>query len=227
MDWGLVLLMVAIRASMFLTPGPDSILVVSRAVSQGLRYAIATTLGVVSAGLVFVPAIAFGLDFTNQLSPTIWMGIRAAGALYLIYIGVRLMRAAFQSCRDRKDVDLPTLPIGNEPISVPYLQGLATNLGNPKMIVVLTSFLPQFVSLELGNISVQILILGFFMYLNGFICLIALSMMAVFAQKKLRERNAFGTNLWLPNAVSGGAMLGVGLWMLIAPAKYAMAQISR
>ncbi|MEM6496742.1 MAG: LysE family transporter, partial [Pseudomonadota bacterium] len=69
MDWNLIIVMVGIHALMFLTPGPDSIVVVSRATSQGMRHAIAAILGVISAGLFFVPAIAFGMDVVNALSP--------------------------------------------------------------------------------------------------------------------------------------------------------------
>ncbi|MCK0097412.1 hypothetical protein MWU60_17680 [Yoonia sp. F2084L] len=41
---------------------------------------------------------------------------------------------------------------------------------DPKVIVLLTSFLPQFVAVEMGNISTQTFVLGFLMYLNGLIC---------------------------------------------------------
>lgn len=97
MDWNLVAVMVGIHALMFLTPGPDSIVVVSRATSQGMKHAFAAILGVISAGFFFVPAIAFGMDFINALSPAIWMAVRAAGALYLIYIGYKMLRTSIAS----------------------------------------------------------------------------------------------------------------------------------
>lgn len=57
MDWNLVLIMVGIHALLFLTPGADSIVVVTRAASQGMQHAFASILGVISAGFVFVPAM--------------------------------------------------------------------------------------------------------------------------------------------------------------------------
>ena len=220
MDWNLVLLMVGIHALMFLTPGPDSIVVVSRATSQGIRHALAAILGVVSAGIVFVPAIAFGMDFVNTLYPAIWMTVRAAGAAYLIYVGYKILRASFAARRNTDHaVDAHFAPRG-EPLLAAYMQGLLTNLGNPKMIVLLTSFLPQFVAVEMGNISTQILILGFFMYLNGLVCFTAIALCAITVKKQIVKR--FGSSelsFWGGN-LAGGTMLGVGAWMMMAPVRF-------
>ncbi|OJJ11508.1 hypothetical protein BKI51_07130 [Alphaproteobacteria bacterium AO1-B] len=222
MDWNLVAVMVGIHALMFLTPGPDSLVVVSRATSQGMKHAFAAILGVVSAGLFFVPGIAFGMDFVNSLSPAVWMAVRAAGALYLIYIGYKMLRASFASrAMDHNTRDTRNLR-SEEPLLATYLQGLLTNLGNPKMIVLLTSFLPQFVAVDLGNVSTQILVLGFFMYLNGFVCFSLIALCAVTIKKQIVSR--FGSEIlsfWGGN-LAGGTMLGVGAWMLVAPLKYVM-----
>lgn len=220
MDWNLVLLMVGIHALMFLTPGPDSIVVVSRATSQGMRHAFAAIVGVISAGLVLVPAIAFGLDFVNSLSPVIWMAVRIAGAIYLIYIGYKMLLAAFALRRDHASgTDTAPLP-SDEPLLAAYIQGLLTTLGNPKIIVLLTSFLPQFVAVELGNISTQTLVLGFFMYLNGFVCLTVLALGANTIKTQIVRRFGSKTlSLWGGN-LAGGTMLGVGAWMLISPVRF-------
>ncbi|GFE52447.1 lysine transporter LysE [Roseobacter cerasinus] len=220
MDWNLVAVMVGIHALMFLTPGPDSIVVVSRATSQGMKHAFTAILGVISAGLFFVPSIAFGMEFVNSLSPVIWMAVRAAGALYLIYIGYKMLRASLASRADENPVsDISDLR-SEEPLYAAYIQGLLTNLGNPKMVVLLTSFLPQFVAVELGNVSGQILVLGLFMYLNGFVCFSLIALVAVTIKKQIVNR--FGSrslSFWGGN-LAGGTMLGVGLWMLGAPVRF-------
>lgn len=222
MDWSLVLLMVGIHALMFLTPGPDSIVVVSRAASQGFRHAFAAILGVISAGLFFVPAIAFGMDFVNALSPAIWMAVRAAGALYLMYVGYRMLCAALAK-RGGVDRGAETAPQpSQEPLAAAFLQGLLTNLGNPKMLVLLTSFLPQFVAADLGNISSQILMLGFFMYLNGLVCFTAIALGAVAVKKRIVTHFGSKKLAFWGGALAGGTMLGVGAWMLLAPIRFAL-----
>jgi len=223
MDWNLVLLMVGIHALMFLTPGPDSIVVVSRALSQGLRHAFAAILGVVSAGLFFVPAIAFGLDFVNSLSPAIWMAIRAAGAAYLAYVGFKMLRAALQHRKLADDPREATRQRTDEPLFGAFMQGLLTNLGNPKMLVLMTSFLPQFVAEDKGNISMQILVLGGFMYLNGLICFAAIALSAVALKKRVVERFGSGMLAFWGSLTAGGTMLCVGVWMMLAPARFFLA----
>lgn len=220
MDWSLVAVMIGIHALMFLTPGPDSIVVVSRATSQGIKHAFAAILGIISAGLFFVPSIAFGMEFVNSLSPAIWMAVRAAGALYLIYIGYKMLHASVASRAGENHIGDASQLRSEEPLYAAYIKVLLTNLGNPKMVVLLTSFLPQFVAVELGNVSGQILVLGLFMYLNGFVCFSLIALVAVTIKTQIVNR--FGSrslSVWGGN-LAGGTMLGVGLWMLAAPMKF-------
>lgn len=226
MDWNLVFAMLGIHALMFLTPGPDSIVVISRATSQSLRHSFAAVLGIVSAGFVYVPAIAFGMDFVNELSPAIWMAIKATGALYLMYVGYKILLHSYKLHKARAHAseteDLRT----EEPLYAAFIQGFLTNLGNPKMIVLLTAFLPQFVAVELGYISTQILVLGCLMYLNGLICLSLIAWVAVYIQKRISSR--FGSknlSYWGAN-VAGAAMVAVGIWLVFAPAKFVFKRIT-
>ncbi|MEL6413955.1 MAG: hypothetical protein AAFQ15_03325, partial [Pseudomonadota bacterium] len=96
-------------------------------------------------------------------------------------------------------------------------QGLLTNLGNPKMLVLLTSFLPQFVAAELGSISTQILVLGALMYFNGLVCFTGLALASICLKARVMRR--FGSNYlsFLGANLAGGTMVCVGAWLLIAP----------
>ena len=74
------------------------------------------------------------------------MVVRATGAFYLIYIGYMMLRVSFASRAVGDHIsDIRNLQ-SEEPPYAAYLQGLLTNLGNPTMIVLLTSFFPQFVA---------------------------------------------------------------------------------
>jgi len=220
MDWSLVAIMVGIHAMMFLTPGPDSIIVVSRATAQGMKHAFAASLGVVSAGVILVPGIAFGMDFINTLSPAVWMLVRAAGAAYLIYVGAKILVATIRDRRARDQTGVSSEIARDEPLFAAYVQGLLTNLGNPKMIVLLTSFLPQFVAVEMGNVSVQILILGAIMYTNGLICFSILALSAIALKRQVVRRWGSQNLSFAGGNVAGTTMVGLGVWMLIAPVQY-------
>lgn len=219
-DWHLVIAMMGIHALMFLSPGPDSIIIVARAVAQGFQHAFAAILGVVAAGCVLVLAVAFGLDVINTLSPAVWMGVRALGAAYLIYVGLTMVRAALVS-RSGADNDTPQeLAPDTEPYIAAFLQGLLTNLGNPKMLVLLTSFLPQFVAPQGGDISIQILILGLFMYLNGLICFSLLAALSIAAKGVLVGEKASSLASIYGHGFAGATMLSLGAWMIYAPTQF-------
>ena len=220
MDLNLVIVMLGIHALMFLSPGPDSIIIVSRALSQGFRHALAATLGVVAAGLVLVPSVAFGLDWVSTLSPAVWMAVRALGALYLVYLGISMLRGM----RADATREGPASPNAPEPLAEPYqaafLQGILTNLGNPKMFALLTSFLPQFVAPEVGEISTQILILGLLMYLNGLVYFSLLALLSIAIKGLLTKGRKMQTLSRYGNGFAGATMLSLGAWMLFAPVRF-------
>ena len=71
-------------------PGPDTILVATRGMAQGLRIALATVFGMtVLAGLVQLPVLAFGLGEIARSHPAIFDVIRLMGAAYLVWLGLR------------------------------------------------------------------------------------------------------------------------------------------
>lgn len=219
MDVNLVMVMLGIHALMFLSPGPDSIIIVSRALSQGFRHAFSAILGVVAAGVILVPAIAFGLEWVNTLSPAVWMAIRALGALYLVYLGLSTLRSIKTTVPD-VSAALSNTP---EPYRAAFLQGFLTNLGNPKMLALLTSFLPQFVAPELGDVSTQILILGMLMYLKGLVCFSLLALISI-AIKELLVRGHKAQSLSrYGHGLAGATMQGLGAWMLFAPVRFLLA----
>ena len=85
----LFLLFLAADAALKLTPGPDMALTLSRGMTQGFRPAFLSVLGNVAAGFVQVPAVVLGLASVLQASPRLFLGVKAAGGLYLAYLGIK------------------------------------------------------------------------------------------------------------------------------------------
>jgi threonine/homoserine/homoserine lactone efflux protein len=79
--------------------------------------------------------------------------VRVAGAIYLLYLGI-------QSIRGRGGLRAGEKTPAQAQAGRTYLQGLLTNLGNPKMITFTIAFLPQFVDPRLGHVWAQFLVLG-------------------------------------------------------------------
>src|SRR3954468_21943461 len=128
------------------TPGPDTLYIVGRSVAQGRRAGAVSALGISSGCLVHTVAAAVGLSALLASSAAAFTIVRYAGAVYLIYLGVRLVCGR----DDRKRGSHP--PAVAAPASrttgaawAVYRQGLLTNLLNPKVALFFLAFLPQFV----------------------------------------------------------------------------------
>lgn len=133
-------------------PGPAVLYVVSRSIDQGRRAGLASVLGITSGTVVHVTMATVGLSSLILASRVAFDAVRYVGAAYLVYLGVRrlLTRRADDEVADRAPRTRRDL----------YTQGLVVNLLNPKTIVFVFAFVPQFVDVDDGHVSLQILLFG-------------------------------------------------------------------
>lgn len=135
-----------------LTPGQDMILVMSRSIAQGRGAGIITALGV-SIGLLGHTALTtFGLGALLLASEMLFNIIKFIGAGYLIYLGIKLLRSTNSTI---KTDDLPIISYKKM-----FIQGVISNITNPKITIFYFSYLPQFVVPNGGNPTLQLFILG-------------------------------------------------------------------
>jgi len=132
------LLLVAGAALIFaLVPGPAVVFIVTRSVDQSRRAGMASGLGVACGNQALVVAAAFGLSALLATSEIAYDVVRFAGAAYLVYLGVQSLRSVR---RGEERLEAP------KPVGSPFRQGLVTNLLNPKLAVLFTTLLPQFIA---------------------------------------------------------------------------------
>ncbi|KXV15764.1 lysine transporter LysE [Caballeronia megalochromosomata] len=189
------------------TPGPDTAYIVGRSVAQGRGAGIVSALGISAGCIVHTLACAFGLTAILAASATAFTVIKMAGAIYLIYLGVRLIFAKHD------DADAARQAQANEkaaPKSLHQLfaQGFVTNVLNPKVVLFFVSFFPQFVAADSQHKTLAFLTLGIVFIAmstvwNSFVAWIAGSVTARFAGKS-------GVKKWLDRGV-GGAFVGLGI----------------
>lgn len=145
------------------TPGPDMLLVMGRGIGQGRRIAFLTAAGAtLLAGLVQLPLLALGIASLLQASPLAFELLRWAGAAYLIWLGAKLL---FQSGKGLNDLS------ARAPVSdyIALRDGMISNLLNPKVLVFMLAFLPQFVDAEgAWSVTAQLIALGTMQKLSGF-----------------------------------------------------------
>jgi threonine/homoserine/homoserine lactone efflux protein len=128
------------------------ILVMSRSVAQGGRAGVATALGV-SVGLLGHTVLAtLGLGALLRTSEVLFFALKLVGAAYLLYLGVGMLLA--------RDVDLvlETAPVRSARRL--FVDGMLSNLTNPKIAIFYFAFLPQFVPARSAFPALVILSLG-------------------------------------------------------------------
>jgi len=128
---------VAIAIVIIVVPGPDMALVTRNALLFGRGPALATALGVCTGLTVWTVASAFGVAAVIHASAIAFTVLKLAGGAYLVWLGIEALRTA------GRHAELPP----RRPVDGArgFRQGVTSNLANPKIAVVFTSLVPQFV----------------------------------------------------------------------------------
>lgn len=148
-----LLLFASIVVFLALTPGPDVIYIITRGIAQGRTAAFLSTAGICIGYLVYTALAALGLSALLQSSALAFDIVRYAGAIYLVYLGIRTLLS--------KHGGPLTLGMVNPlPARRILQQGILTSMLNPKGILVFAALLPQFVNPHLGSVPLQMTAFG-------------------------------------------------------------------
>lgn len=141
MDINTWIAFVVASIALLLIPGPTVLLVLSYAISQGKRVALATVAGVALGDLIAMTASLAGLGALVLASATLFTVLKWIGAAYLIYLGIKMFRGA--------KVDMSTLETVTEARSASVFgHTAAVTALNPKSIVFFIAFVPQFITVN-------------------------------------------------------------------------------
>jgi threonine/homoserine/homoserine lactone efflux protein len=193
MELGHLAAFVGVALIVIVTPGQDTALTIRNTITGGRRGGVLTALGVISGQLTWAVAASAGLAAVLLASRDVFIGLKLAGAAYLVFLGLQALAAAI---RGRPSAHRLTQRRGV------YRQGVLSNLGNPKMAVFFTSLLPQFASSFAGMLTLGILFAGFtFAWLNLYATAVA---RAATLFRRSRIRRAL-------DALTGAVLVALGL----------------
>ena len=153
-----------------LTPGNDMLYVAARSTSQGVKAGIISSLGIMVGCLVHVVAAVIGISAIIAGSAVAFNIMKYLGAGYLIYLGIRSVLSKRKSIVVRRELK----PLSNRKI---FLQGVITNVLNPKVALFFLAFLPQFIHPESKSAHWQILFLGIWFDAGGTLVNIIVAML--------------------------------------------------
>ena len=182
------------------TPGVDLLLTVSRTLSRGPRAGVAAALGINAGCVVHALAAAFGLAALLSLHPQAFVLIQRAGAGYLAWLGLGLLRQSWRSA----PAAVPTAARAAVPLWAEFRTGMLTNVLNPKVALFFLAFLPQFVPATSAHKTLSFLALGAWFVVQSTLFLFGIVAMAA----RLRR--------WQTSAPARRALSGAGGLLFVA-----------
>src|SRR5574342_836001 len=187
-----------------LTPGTDTMYIVSRSISQGRTAGIYSALGISAGIVVHTFLAAFGLSVILLQSAFLFNLIKIAGAIYLAYLGIKMILSKNET---KEQQSLPKQ--SNKKI---FLQGMITNVTNPKVALFFLAFLPQFIHTQSGvSTPTPFIILGLTFTLTGGIWCFITAYFSSMATSRLRGNSKVSTVL---NRLTGIVFIAMGIKLL-------------
>jgi threonine/homoserine/homoserine lactone efflux protein len=189
-----------------ITPGNDTIYILSRAIAQGNKTGIMSVLGIGTGSLIHTFFAAIGFSVIIAQSPVLFNVIKYAGAAYLFYIGLKMIFSRSFVIK----LDEP----GNEKYKNIYWQAVLTNVLNPKVALFFISFLPQFIDPTYAEHYISFLMLGISFTVTGTLwCLLLVLFASVISSALIK--NTKTTN----SITKGSGLILIALGFRVALAK--------
>ncbi|MDB4899436.1 MAG: Lysine exporter protein [Gemmatimonadetes bacterium] len=192
-------LFLAAGLALNITPGPDMLYVAARGASEGRAAGVVSALGIGAGTLVHIALVAGGLAALLAAVPVAYLVVRLGGAIYLVWLGVRALRAT-PAAR--------AAPPAPASLGAIFRQGVITNVLNPKVALFFLAFLPQFVDPSRGPPALQVVALGLLFDLSGTLVNLAVAIGSSGAASRLRTPSHGGAVL---QRLTGGIFIGLGL----------------
>ena len=186
------------------TPGPNMLLVMSSSARYGMRQALASMAGCMTALMAMMCISAAGLGALLQAFPAVFDALRWAGAAYLIYLGFKSWRAPVGSGLD----DASSIAANNA--GALFRRGFLVAASNPKAILFAAAFLPQFITPSAARLpQFAILVITFAFIEGGWYLAYAMG------GKRIAHTLRQARTLRLFNRLTGGAFIGFGAMMAV------------
>ena len=130
----------SVYAAAVVIPGPNFVAITQKAVAGRRSDALALVAGIVTVNLFWATCAILGIGMVFAIFPWLAVGIRLAGAAYLIWLAIQLWRSDAAPVDTSKQGDTSMWKLARHEFLVAA--------GNPKAILVFTAFLPQFVNIS-------------------------------------------------------------------------------
>ncbi|MBA2951131.1 LysE family translocator [Streptomyces sp. PSKA28] len=187
------------------TPGPDMLFVLGCGMRGGARAGLLATVGVITGDALYIAAAAAGLAALLTAFPVVFTALRIAGAAYLVYLGVQMIRNRKSS---QADDPVASGMSGRRA----FLNGVVSSMANPQTFAFMVAFLPQFVDPTAGPVWLQFAILGGVLIVLEFLADGTVGVLAGRIGGWLRGREAVRRRM---DAATGSVFIGLGVTLAV------------
>jgi RhtB (resistance to homoserine/threonine) family protein len=193
-----------------LTPGNDTIFILSKSIGQGKKAGIISSLGIATGSIVHTLLAAFGLSLIIAKSILLFNIIKYVGAIYLFYVGYKMLtnKTELNTSEIKKGELINYWRI--------YRDGIFTNILNPKVALFFIAFLPQFIDSNMKETILPFLALGTTFITTGTIWSLTLVIFASSIFSKLKVNKKISNYI---NKICGIALIGLGIKVALSNRK--------
>jgi RhtB (resistance to homoserine/threonine) family protein len=185
-----------------LTPGADTMYILTRSISQGRRAGIYSVLGISTGILIHTVLASLGLSAILAKSAFLFNLVKYIGVAYLFYLGVKMIM-------DKKNLfENQNQKIETSNLRKVFQQGLITNVLNPKVALFFLSFLPQFINPANTEGALPFLLLGLTFLTTGTLWCFLLAYSSSLITQALRNNDKIGKMM---QKLSGLVFIGLGI----------------
>lgn len=186
-------------------PGPDIIYVLVQSVTNGKKYGLATSLGLVSGIIVHTTLVAFGVSAIIKQSDNLFFSIKLFGALYLFYL-------AYQTFKSNEELLLNTNAEKKGLLKL-FKQGFVMNVLNPKVSLFFLAFFPGFLYSTTQSTVVQFYVLGALFMLQALLIFSIVSVLSGSFSVYLKTHPTFNSKIkWFKILV----FIGIAFFILFS-----------
>ncbi|MFZ1417031.1 MAG: LysE family translocator [Burkholderiaceae bacterium] len=151
-----------------MTPGADTLYIVSQSAARGRRAGVFAALGIGAGCIVHILAAALGLSALMMASSQAFFVVKIIGAAYLVYLGFSMFKSSLRSAPESAPVTaVESIAVSPKRASEVFWQGFLTNVLNPKVALFFLAFLPHFIAVDAPNRVLSMLLLGVIFDVNG------------------------------------------------------------
>jgi len=207
LDTTILLSFIGATALLSISPGPDNIFVLIQSITNGVKYGVATVLGLISGCIVHTSLVAFGASAIIKSHESLYVTLKVFGAAYLLFL-------AYKVFKSDAAISMETETTGSKKsLGQLFRQGFIMNILNPKVSIFFLALFPGFLFSDSMSTVSQFFVLGFIFMGVSLLVFLGIALLAGAISTKLRQNSMIGNVLkWLQITV----FIGIAIFILFS-----------